>query len=337
MEFQGSGLISEDSALFSLYNQVFSTKLKLVTVQEPLPLFIPRADYYLSLRCMVTGQPANEQALDQHFEAKLLKYAKVLSGRHMFWRYGRTVDLTTYMLFFPKQKLRYLWIPKTACTTIKAELLKRIDPEFLAAIPIGGFHETVNAKYRVSIDQLTNSDVQEIAFIRHPVERLVSCYFDKFAKPLIAKRRFEKFILRHIAQIYKLLNINAEPDKRSVSFAEFLFYILKQPSWSHDAHWRPQVDFLGSYSNRTLYRLDGIEQVLRDVGLPAETPIEKRNRSAEAGFSESEQMSGRLFEQTPDQISTADIKSYNEFLSPSTYNQLRAWLKEDFDQFENAR
>src|SRR6185437_3309112 len=100
MDFLAFGL-SEDRALFAKYNQLFSARLTLATTQEPLPLFVPRADYFLSQRCMATGQPPSEQTLASHFEAKLLKYARILTNRRMFWRHGRTVDLTSYMLYFP--------------------------------------------------------------------------------------------------------------------------------------------------------------------------------------------------------------------------------------------
>jgi len=136
--------------------------------------------------------------------------------------------------------------------------------------------------------------------------------------------------------MYSQFKISAKPVERSVSFSEFLRYIQSQPNYLHDAHWRPQADFLGTTSGKTLYRIDGIGRMLRDVGLSNESPIERKNKSSVNSVNESALLSGRLFEKTPNKIAPSDVTSYNDFLSKSTYQQLSLWLKEDFDIFEST-
>ncbi len=86
---------------------------------------------------------------------------------------------------------------------------------------------------------LTNSKYKFI-FVREPMERLASCYLDKFVHneaPILInyRRRVKTFINRQI------LNKTTTTPDESVSFEEFLQYILKRPDSAENfaSHWIP--------------------------------------------------------------------------------------------------
>lgn len=329
-------IVAQQHVFFGHYDRTLRQKVRLNSVPDHLDIFVPRVDYYLSVRSDIDESPKSQAALSGYFDAKLLKYMELMNARQLFWQYGHTVNLTKYCLNIPALALRYIWIPKNACTTVKTELLKRIAPEFLAQIPQGTFHESVSARFGASIDDLDNANLEEVAFVRHPIERLVSCYIDKFVNPIFQRRDFEEFASRHISRIYELFKITADPMVRSASFSEFLSYILNQPAWAYDAHWRPQAEFLGSYSGRKLYRTESVERMLRDLRLGINDPPPQLNSSSELKWNETAPLTGRLFDKNPGELQKADITSYNDFVPGSVYRALEAWLERDFELFENA-
>ena len=85
-------------------------------------------------------------------------------------------------------------------------------------------------------------------FVRHPMERLVSAYRDKFVNNNRSQEKW--FFSRYGRKIIKRYRANATRESfakgHDVTFAEFVQYVIDLPRSNHhimfDNHWRPMHD-----------------------------------------------------------------------------------------------
>jgi hypothetical protein len=78
-------------------------------------------------------------------------------------------------------------------------------------------------------------------FLRHPFERLVSCYKDKFRR----KNR------------YYSVKMTGNMSTHILSFAEFVHLITAPESNFQNVHWRPQSRFCGLAKYKSKYNFIG--------------------------------------------------------------------------------
>lgn len=123
-------------------------------------------------------------------------------------------------------KLAYLNIPKAACSSIKWSLLDKARPEISAKYknnPHAYPWEIVNSRNDLPEGFVTFS------FVRNPLERLVSCYKNKFEEWSIGRQRFE-FDEYLFGVFYQ-----------SMTFPEFVRALVAVPDRMADGHFRKQT------------------------------------------------------------------------------------------------
>lgn len=97
-----------------------------------------------------------------------------------------------------------------------------------------------------------------VALLRDPVDRLVSCYCDKFGR-----NRAQGSVLHHTSAVYAFFNGGNEPEdtevERGISFRQFCFYINATAREVQDSHWAAQWSYLQNRRWDRLFTLEKIE------------------------------------------------------------------------------
>jgi hypothetical protein len=270
------------------------------------------------------------------FSGALLAYAKAMRMQGYLGRFGQTVSIHQFMLNFPASKVTLLWIPKNSCTAVKRMLLEFEPQELQAKTQIAAFHESVQRLFGVSVPQFCEHvRFPLVAIVRHPLERLVSCYLDKFAMPVVRDGPFEPFIENHIAAVHRIAGLRGTDIRRSITFSEFVFYISTQAAWAYDAHWRPQSNFLWGLLNKTkLIPTERLFEIRELLGLGSS--LHFSNRSAGKRFDASRPCSGEFAELLPRDLKQEQIENYNQFVSSSLANFLNDVYRDDFSLYALA-
>ena len=189
-------------------------------------------------------------------------YIQALRDQGYVGRFGSVIPPEKFSLYFPSSQVLYRWIPKNACTSVK-KLFIQGEPESIdLKVREHRFHETVQERFGVEQSIIIqNSGFTTVAIIRDPILRIISCYLDKFALPVVDNRPFEGFIKDHIKRYIQLNRIDRSEDE-SISFAEFLDYIESTPLYLHNIHWMPQSSFLPKdFSDVILIPIDSIAYI----------------------------------------------------------------------------
>ena len=161
-------------------------------------------------------------------------------------------------------------IKKVACTNLKRLMLVLsglIAPDDITLIPRDVIHENnplrkVEAFGDVELKRRGFKDYVKFLFVRHPFERLVSAYYDKFVDNRTSSV-YRKNIGTQIIRLYR-----SEPSEQAleyghdVTFPEFVSFVIDE--WKSgrrklDVHWRPmsdlclpctiQYDFVGKFES----------------------------------------------------------------------------------------
>ena len=141
-------------------------------------------------------------------------------------------------LFFPDHELRFIRIPKNACSSVIMTLGGEHIPDEHPHQHVGLF---THAPER-------SAQWPAIVVYRDPFERLVSAYLNKIARPS-PREPFAMDVVRDIVrERFDREWTEPEPGSRvpveSVSFAEFVRYVAMRPDAEVDQHWRSQSSFL---------------------------------------------------------------------------------------------
>lgn len=304
----------------------------------PLNVFLPLFDAYLSALCATKGEDPNRIDMAQYGSARLMQLMKWHQKYRFFGRSGRTVNAYSYILRFPAKDVSLLWIPKNACTSIKAAMLQFEPAEMQQKICKHRFHETVQRHFGIELLEFTRDRFGPLhVLLRHPMERAVSCYIDKFAKPVAEGRPFEPFVVPHIDAAQRTAGHDRIDAARSVSFAEFVTYILTCPAWRLDAHWRPQADFLGGLTDRPgtrLIRTVNVAALSEQVGETIGS--DRRNTSSGKRFDPGAALTGELAHHLPADLPLDQIASYNQFFTPALGAPFAEVYQRDITLYEQA-
>ncbi len=165
-----------------------------------------------------------------------------ISTREVARRLNVSVARLNYIVHVdPKHRTVYFETPKVACTTIKAFLQEAMTGELIDnARPQHLIHDRKLSPL-LQINQLTGRDRQKalygesfsrIGFVRHPVNRFVSAFQDKY-------------LGRERAQHLKNIGF---PDDADVGIEEVLQRLQDIPDEERDIHFATQHHLLGSNS-----------------------------------------------------------------------------------------
>ena len=157
-----------------------------------------------------------------NFQKKPNNYLKHLQGSFMFLK---------------KYSLLYCWIHKAASSS-----WSRIFFE-MSNMPVPGddFLHAANHLFRpkenVSLRHLFNISTVSFAIVRHPFERLVSAFRDKFELAALDDWFF-KFYAADIFSLPDSAYLTGEGLRRP-SFPQFVSYLLNTSVMDYNDHWLP--------------------------------------------------------------------------------------------------
>lgn len=181
-----------------------------------------------------------------------------------------------YLLPVPELHLIYVKNPKAACSTLVTWLDQLHTGESTSPQRIHQEHRlpTIAEVGRPAILAMLGGSAYRFSFVRHPLRRIESAYWDKVVHSKMWRPR-----------ALEILGLTDAAD-RQVSFEEFLEAVERQdPMTEMDPHWRPQhlnlLHPLVTYDH--VGRLEtfaaDVARIRDDAGLPR-LPAESRNVSS---------------------------------------------------------
>ncbi|XP_054280577.1 carbohydrate sulfotransferase 11-like [Macrosteles quadrilineatus] len=198
-------------------------------------------------------------------------------------------ELLEHILVDSKHKVLYCYVPKVACTNWKRVFMVMIGmtkTSDILAIPPSTVHQQ---HYIPSLINFTSAQVQgmlrtytKFIFVRHPFERLVSAYRNKFEQQYNSSKYFHNRFGRKIVKIFRnnpspLSLLNGD----DVTFAEFVAYLTSKNSVFNE-HWMPinklcepclvNYDFIGKYETLNVDAQYFLNYVGSDILFPRIKP-----------------------------------------------------------------
>ncbi|CAG9815219.1 unnamed protein product [Phaedon cochleariae] len=178
-------------------------------------------------------------------------------------------------------KLLYCYVPKVACTNWKRVLMV-LTGEYnvtnLLDIPSWQAHSEHST---VKLSELAEADIQSclnnytlFLVTRHPFERLLSAYTNKFLDGYSSSKYFQQRYGRHIIKTFRSHPTAAEmASGANVTFREFAHYLMKEGPTTNE-HWAPVNDLCSpcalnySFVGRHETIMEDARAVLDMVGAP---------------------------------------------------------------------
>ncbi len=196
--------------------------------------------------------------------------------------------------YFYNPRYRFLCapVPKSACSSLKAILyrLELLDqphlPAFLPRDYAGlSFHVFMDRTY--TLVRQTAEDARAIlrspavfkfAFVRHPLDRIASAFQNKFVTERYNSEQWE-----HTLPVLKaVLGGNARPILDSITFEQFVSYLVGTRDPDLDKHWRSQHTFLAPGIDFHLGHVENFDADFRSfaeqLGLPVNAIHANRTR-----------------------------------------------------------
>lgn len=171
-----------------------------------------------------------------------------------------------YYIINHRYKFIYCPIPKVACTSIKQAILDLTD----ADSSVDNIHLYVHNRFSLGIYHhedarkfLNDSNYFKFAFIRNPWTRIASAYVSKFVYPIMGL--LAQFAREVIEKIY--YDCGLEPNyEKSITFKQFVKYLVANEDRQLDFHWLPQHLFLSkNYALDFIGKFENIEQDFKHI------------------------------------------------------------------------
>ncbi|XP_066255510.1 carbohydrate sulfotransferase 11-like isoform X1 [Euwallacea similis] len=193
----------------------------------------------------------------------------------------RNVSQLSHILVDHDHKLLYCYVPKVACTNWKRVMMVltgQSNVTNLVDIPSNIAHANSST---IRLSELPESEINKILseytlflIVRHPFERLLSAYRNKFEDNITSSRYFQARYGKHIIKKYRPTATIADQNSGdNVSFAEFVTYLLNEGVDTNE-HWTPIYDlclpcqlnytFIGHYETLS----QDAQTILDMVGAP---------------------------------------------------------------------
>ncbi|KAA0184942.1 hypothetical protein HAZT_HAZT005227 [Hyalella azteca] len=222
------------------------------------------------------------QAARQEF---LARSCRILAGRHgPLGAFLATKEFTRrlqHLLVDDEHRAIYCYVPKVACTNWKRIwmiLTNKTSAESPDAIPSHVPH-TTNVLRSLADSSYTADDVRtrlstytKFLFVRHPMERLVSAFRNKFEKSSQFSKSIGPEILRKFRKSSGESSLNS-----NVTFSEFVSYVVDRKFRRREVlneHWEAYTDlclpcivsydYVGKYDTLK----EDSDRILEEIGAP---------------------------------------------------------------------
>ena len=262
-------------------------------------------------------------------------------------KYLRTVSKNTEFTLFPeytylinhKYRLIYCPIPKIACSSFKKLILQINEPENFSTIMthIHGshFHVYVNQAYslfRYRAEEASqiwqNENYFKFVFVRNPWNRLVSAYLNKFMQtsPM-------PFTREVVQSVYEQQNLT--PDyERSITFKQFIHYLVITEDKLLNEHWKPQYLFLGNNKFDFIGKFENLTQDFQYIKqkLNLELDLEWANKTKKT---ENVDILENYADYYPDSLrQLKQMPNYKSFYTPDLVELVRERYRNDVEMFD---
>jgi len=184
-----------------------------------------------------------------------------------FAKYNRKGELRTAFLISLRRRFIYRPISKVANSTVRGLLY---EAEFrangflrdVARINSNFVHNPVNSPlvqpYQLPPGLITRALFSDrffrFAFVRNPVDRVLSCYLDRVQAPNSVPHK----------EAVRLAGKNAG---EQITFDEFVDLISRQEIKDMNQHWRPQYHLMmcGTLKYSKIYRLENLNTAMKEL------------------------------------------------------------------------
>ncbi len=213
-----------------------------------------------------------QKALLQNYNLPEHIYLEFKTIQHTLGK--ETEAIETYKKWIEKEylvehqnKVIYCPIAKNACTLLKNVLIEISDKQEDFKKSDLKIHKYIDCNKNVfqldRFDYINQDDYFKFVILRNPFKRLVSTYADKFVNRL---DKNDPHALPAIEEIYQYFGL--EPDfKKSITFSQFVDYLLRTEDCQLDSHWRPQSIYFASNLVKFDYigQFENLDRVITDL------------------------------------------------------------------------
>ena len=193
--------------------------------------------------------------------------------------------IENYYIINHQHKIIYCPIPKNACTLFKEIMVK--NSEHQASFQASGLdvHRYIrrNNVQLGDFAYLSNPEYLKIAIVRNPLDRLVSGYLNKFVRP----KKITTIVRNIIKDVYRLDKL--KPDyQKSITFSDFINYLVRTEDHFLNEHWRSQYSFLGKdLVEFDLYNsLENVSNIIQKLELKIGVEISHKKTKNKTNYSE---------------------------------------------------
>ena len=176
-----------------------------------------------------------------------------------------SVNPAGYYFINEKLKIVYCSIQKNACTLFKNMLVDNSDLKVKFETSNENIHDFLNQQIpnnSVShlLSCLSSSEYFKFVILRDPFQRVVSGYLDKIAKHVVP----EVFAQEVILSVQTFLGI--PPDiQQSITFSQFIDYLVRTPDQQLNDHWRPQYNFIATVKFNLFGQFESLDTVVETL------------------------------------------------------------------------
>lgn len=211
-----------------------------------------------------TGKTVHFRSMQQLFQT--IMGSAEFRGRSRSWK--STLPWPQRQIFVaPEARVLYCPIGKNGCSFLKAQMVRLYAPPEAAFILRDVHLLTDHVNTGLQLSDYSDAEAQayvhapdfmKFAVLRHPRDRLLSAWMDKFLL-----NRSDHGNQRHAGPVIAAVQGQARPDYfRSITFDQFVDYVAHAPADELDPHWRPQHLYLQGITYTHLFSFDDLNSVI---------------------------------------------------------------------------
>ncbi len=175
------------------------------------------------------------------------------------------VSPSSYYFVNEQLKTIYCSIPKNACTLFKTMLVNHSDLETEFKVSQQNIHvflsqKTATASADALLERLDSPEYYKFTVLRNPFHRIVSGYLDKFAKHPVP----ESFAQAVVKSVQTSLGLALDIEK-SITFRQFVDYLVSTPDDQLNDHWRPQHNFMAAVKFDLIGQFEKLDEVIASL------------------------------------------------------------------------
>jgi hypothetical protein len=231
----------------------------------------------------------------------------------------------------------YLPIPKNACSSFKALILSlsEVDNKEEILEDLASIHEYMEKYLSLSIysqreamDMLRNNKYFKFCIVRNPWSRLTSVYCNKFVTP-----QPSDFVKDVINTVYQRNGLEPNIEK-SITFKQFIEYLVTTNDEYLEPHWKPQYLFLGNIKFDFIGKFESLDSdfqyIKNKLNLPLDIPWHNKT------------IYNDIFDENKDWpnlypcelIKLSKYPDNKKFYTPELVELVRKRYKKDIEMFE---